>query len=76
MGTFHTNNPTEITVAYSKIVLRGLSGDGEKLTATEIESPDSVCIQRCLSATDVLYFVSQEEEEEEKNRHTTFIKEL
>jgi len=47
----------EMTFAYSHIVLRGLSQDGERFTAIEIPSPGSICIQRCLSATDALLFL-------------------
>jgi hypothetical protein len=52
-----TNRFAEMTFAYSRIVLRGLSQDGERFTAIEIPSPGSVCIQRCLSTTDALLFL-------------------
>jgi hypothetical protein len=55
--------PREMTFAYSRIVLRGLSEDGERFTATEIPPPGSVCIQRCLSVTDSMEFMSIHEQE-------------
>ena len=51
IGTVKEHADREITVGYEHIVVRSLEKDGSKAMATNLHSPHSICVQRCIAAT-------------------------